>query len=482
MSLNLRAHFDSLRLRSVAGAQWLQELRLKKDMITFTDFNIKKQLINALSDLNIVNPTEIQELSFSPVKSGKDVLGIAQTGTGKTYAYLLPILQELKFSTQHNPRVLILVPTRELVTQVLAEIVNLTKYLEIRSVGIYGGSNINTQKISLSKGCDIIVATPGRLYDLVLAQSVSLKDVRRLVIDEVDIMLDLGFRRQLVSLFEWMSDKRQNILYSATMTVEIEALIQDFFVNPEKIYVALSGTPLENIEQSSYEVPNFYTKINLLAEMLEDKETFHKVLVFTEGKKHADKVQQILTEQLEETIGIIHANKSQNFRFASIEKFDKQQLRVLVATDLVARGIDFEGISHVINVDVPKFPENYMHRIGRTGRAEAKGKSILLFTAKQKPLKAAIELLMGIPIVELPMSKSVKHSALLLPEEQPNDYNEKNEDRNNKLKPGGDSFHEKSEKNKKVNLGGSYKRDIAKKYKKPQTRGDKTYHKRQKRG
>ncbi|NVK63494.1 MAG: DEAD/DEAH box helicase [Flavobacteriales bacterium] len=451
-------------------------------MSSFDQFNLKKQLRNAINDLGFVAPTPIQEQTYSVVLSGKDVLGIAQTGTGKTLAYSLPILQDLKFSDQKHPRVLILVPTRELVIQVVNELEKLTEYVSIRILGIYGGVNIKTQRLKLMEGCDIVVATPGRVYDLILEQSLAAKGLKKLVIDEVDVMLDLGFRPQLMSIMELLPEKRQNIMFSATMTDHVDELIDDFFVAPEKISIAVSGTPLDNIEQSSYLVENFYTKLNLLKHLVSDTEEFSKVLVFSAHKRMADKIYEEITEEFPGQIGIIHSNKSQNFRIQSIEDFDLGHTRILIATDIMARGLDLDKISHVINFDTPNFPENYMHRIGRTGRAEERGRTILFSTEKEMKWKAAIEELMDfkIPVIDFP--EEVEISKELLLEEKPEEEQMKDHNRNEKKRELGAAVHEKKAKNKKVNQGGSYKRKVKKKYKKPQTRGDKTYHKRQKRG
>ena len=200
-------------------------------MSSFEDLDLSKQLGYAIEDLGFTQPTPIQQEAFPVIRSGKDVVGIAQTGTGKTLGYMLPILQDLKFSKQVNPRVMVLVPTRELVVQVVDEIHKFAKYLNIRVLGIYGGVNMNPQKEMLLQGCDIIVATPGRLYDLALARAVQLKSVKKLVIDEVDVMLDLGFRFQLKNIFELLPEKRQNIMFSATMTEEVDALMDDYFVS-----------------------------------------------------------------------------------------------------------------------------------------------------------------------------------------------------------------------------------------------------------
>ncbi len=449
-------------------------------MNNFDEFKISKQLRYGIDDLGFDTPTPIQAEAFSVILSGKDMVGIAQTGTGKTLAYMMPILQDMKFSKQVNPRVLIMVPTRELVIQVVEEIEKFAKYLSVRVVGVYGGTNINTQQQEIAQGTDIIVATPGRLYDLVLSRALQLKSIKKLVIDEVDVMLDLGFRFQITNIFELLPERRQNIMFSATMTEDVDLLIHDFFIAPTKISVAVSGTPLDNISQFSYAVPNFYTKVNLLVHLLRDKETFSKVLVFVSNKKSADRLFLELDDFFGSETCVIHSNKTQNYRIRSIKQFDEGKNRILVATDVMARGLDLDKISHVINFDTPRYPENYMHRIGRTGRAEQEGTSLIFYTEKEAEFKEAIEALMDYSIPSLPFPKGIEISKRLTPEEQP-----KIVEINNPHKQSGDhvpgaSFHEKSEKNQKTNQGGSYQRIIKKKYKKPKTKGDKNYNKRNK--
>ncbi|MBT0608666.1 DEAD/DEAH box helicase [Aequorivita echinoideorum] len=445
-------------------------------MESFSEFNISKQLYNAVTDLGFERPTPIQEQSFSVLMSGADVVGIAQTGTGKTLAYMLPVLQNLPFSKEIHPRVLVLVPTRELVLQVVEEIEKFSKYMTVRTIGVYGGTNINRQKEAVAKGADIIVATPGRLYDLVVSRALQLKSVKKMIIDEVDVMLDLGFRFQLTNILELLPKKRQNIMFSATMTEEVNTFIHDFFITPTTVSVAVSGTPLENISQSAYKVPNFYTKVNLLIHLLQKEQEFLKVLVFVPNKKSADLVFEILDDIFGNEIAVIHSNKTQNYRIRSIENFNAQKTRVLVTTDVMSRGLDLDAITHVINFDVPAFPENYMHRIGRTGRAAQEGTAILFYSEKEMESKERIERLMGQQIEEVPFPAEVEISKKLSAEEQPqivetNNPNARDED-------AGEAFHEKKEKNKKENLGGSYKRIIKQKYKKPKTRGDKNYNKR----
>jgi len=448
--------------------------------VTFNDLNLNTPLYNALEDLGFVTPTPIQSESFSVLASGKDVVGIAQTGTGKTLAYMLPILRNLKYSQQDNPRVLVLVPTRELVVQVVSEIEKFSKYINNRVLGVYGGTNINTQKQAVAQGQDIIVATPGRLYDLAVSRVLQLKSIQKLVIDEVDVMLDLGFRHQLMNIFDILPQRRQNIMFSATMTKDVDELITDFFINPNKISIAVSGTPLENIKQQRYNVPNFYTKVNLLEHLLNDKAKFSKVLIFVAYKRMADRLFDQLEALFPNQTCVIHSNKTQNYRLRSIEQFRAGEHRLLVATDVMARGLDIEDVSHVINFDTPDYPENYMHRIGRTGRAEKEGIALLFSTEDEQQSREHLEELMQMNIELLEIPETIEISKELIEEERPQIREHYNPTKRRDEDAPGPAFHEKSEKNSKVNLGGSYKFKIAAKYKKPKTRGDKNYNRRNK--
>ena len=452
---------------------------MENDAISFEDLNLNTPLYNALNDLGFVKPTPIQAEAFNLVASGKDVVGIAQTGTGKTFAYMLPILRHLKFSTQDNPRILILVPTRELVVQVVDEIEKLAAYINVRVLGVYGGTNINTQKQAVAQGQDIIVATPGRLFDLAVSHVLQLKSIQKLVIDEVDVMLDLGFRHQLLNIFDILPERRQNIMFSATMTEDVDDLITDFFIKPERVTIAISGTPLHNIEQQRYDVANFHTKTNLLEHLLKDTDTYNKVLVFVAFKRLADLLYEALEERFPGESCVIHSNKTQNYRLRSIEQFRAGDNRILIATDVMARGLDIDNISHVINFDTPKFPENYMHRIGRTGRAEQQGKALTFSTEKEQEAIATIQEYMNMPIPLIDFPEGVEISKLLIEEERPQ-IRERNNPTKRTDDAVGPAFHEKKDKNKKENLGGSYKFKIAAKYKKPKTRGDKNYNKRNK--
>ncbi|MBT8267122.1 MAG: DEAD/DEAH box helicase [Bacteroidia bacterium] len=450
--------------------------------MTFEDFKISKFLSNALVEMGLETPTPIQEAAIGVIASGRDVVGVAQTGTGKTIAYVLPILKTLDFSQQEAPRVLVLVPTRELVIQVKEAFEAVGKYTNHRILGVYGGTNINTQKQDIAQGVDILIATPGRLYDLALSHVLQLKSIQKLVIDEVDIMLDLGFRHQLINLFYLLPERRQNIMFSATMTTDVDDMITAYFKNPERISIAVSGTPLDNIVQERYNVPNYFTKLNLVSNLLKDRETFHKVILFVGYKRMADRLFENLEEQFPDDCCVIHSNKTQNYRLRSIEHFRSGEKRILIATDVMARGLDIDNVSQVINFDTPEYPENYMHRIGRTGRAEKEGHSILLSTEKELEHLAKIEDLMDMKINCKTMPSDVEISKELIDEERTQikeHYNPHKRKKDDHVP--GPAFTEKSEKNQKENLGGSYKFKIAKKYKKPKTRGDKNYNKKKRR-
>ena len=438
--------------------------------MTFSDLNLNAPLLDALNDLEYTTPTTIQEKVFSVMMSGADVCGIAQTGTGKTIAYLLPLLRQWKFSKDKDPQILILVPTRELVAQVADTIKKLTTYMSVTVVGVYGGTNINTQKTEVEKGADVIVATPGRLYDLAMAGAFKVKTIKKLVIDEVDEMLNLGFRPQLKNILDLLPQRRQNLLFSATLTEDVEQLMNTYFNNPEKIEAAPTGTPVENIVQAGYEVPNFYTKVNLLDLLLSSDESMTKVLVFVATKKLADLLYEQLEKKFPGTAGVIHSNKDQNHRFNTVKQFKEGTYRFIIATDIVARGIDVAGVSHVINFDIPPVPENYIHRIGRTGRADKKGISISFIGSKEKDLLTSIEGLMNYKVPLLPLPPDLQISDQLTEDEMPKVYVKEIEIKVPKRENVGASFHERSAKNQKINKKTSRRDQMKKKYGKPITR------------
>ncbi len=441
--------------------------------MTFKDLNLNKPLWDALSDLGFTEPTPIQQKGFSVAMSGRDVIGIAQTGTGKTLAFLLPCLRQWTYSKERHPQILIIVPTRELVVQIVEEVEKLTKYMNVRTVGVYGGVNIKPQMDALDTQLDVLVATPGRLLDLVLKQAVKIKYVKRLVIDEVDEMLGLGFRTQLVRVMDFLPTKRQNLMFSATMIPDIQFLIDDFFDRPAVVEAAPTGTPLDNINQTAYAVPNFYTKANLLKLLLANHTDMSKVLVFTASKKLADLLYDQIYPMLTEELGVIHSNKSQNNRFETVRQFKNGSYRVLIATDIISRGLDISEVSHVINFDTPEVPEDYIHRIGRTGRADKKGIAILFVTEAERDSQLLIEELMQREITMEELPEGLTFSDVLIEEEKPKINMKTIKLKLPKREDIGAAFHEKSAKNSKVNFKLTRAQSMRLKYGKAKTKGQK---------
>lgn len=439
--------------------------------ILFTDLNLSKPLQSALEDLGYTTPTTIQEKIFSVIMSGVDVCGIAQTGTGKTFAYLLPSLRLWKYDKSKMAQIIIVVPTRELAIQVAEEVRKLTTYMNCTCVATFGGVNLKPQALEVSNGLDVIVSTPGRLLDLMLDGYLKTKNLKRLIIDEVDEMLQLGFRPQLKSILDLLPEKRQNLLFSATLTPDVALIMQDYFNAPVLVEAAPSGTPLENIDQYKYAVPNFYTKINLLIHLLRTDAEMKKVVVFAATKAMVDDIYELLAPEFPEVLGVIHSNKSQNHRIATVKDFQSGKISFLLATDIIARGIDISDITHVISLDTPVEPEPYLHRIGRTGRATNKGISILLHTERELEYVQGIETLMKYEIPTLPLPEEVAISTQLTDDEQPKVKMKTFLVSMPKLEVSQGAFHEKKEKNKKVNVKVSHKDKMMQKYGKPKTRG-----------
>jgi len=440
--------------------------------VDFTELNINNTLLRAIEEVGYVSATPIQEKAFPVIMSGKDMIGIAQTGTGKTWAYLLPMIRLYKYNKSMHPTMLVLVPTRELALQVAEEAEKLTEFSNLRVGAFYGGTNINTQKEKAFQGLDLVVSTPGRLYDLGRTGALRLKNIKKLVIDEVDEMMNLGFRTQINNIFELLPQKRQNIMFSATMNTEVEKLLDGTFISPVKVTITPTGTPVEKIAQKLYHIPNFNSKVNLLNNLVQNEEGFDKVLVFVKNKRFADRLFERMEAEFPEMSRVIHSNKMQNYRIRSVKAFQDGRCRMLIATDIIARGIDVEGVTHVINFDLPEHPDNYIHRIGRTGRAEEKGTAISFVTDEDSIHLQNIEGMMKQTIAVETIPNGVKIREDLIVEEIPDTHDRsylvgsKRED----LAPG---FHKKKEKNMKTNQGGSYREKVKAKYKKPKTRGQK---------
>jgi len=376
-------------------------------MITFEELKVNKSILKGLKEIGFEQATPIQEKAIPIIRSGADVVGIAQTGTGKTAAYLLPLFMKLVKAEGEDPRALILVPTRELSIQVGQDIEKLTTYSNLRHVAVYGGIGWTKHAELIQPGIDILVATPGRLWDLYKAGAVSLKRIKTLVIDEADRMLDMGFIPQIRQLLEVIPPKRQNLLFSATFNEKVEEMTHEFLALPERIEVAPSATPAALVQQSYYKAPNYRTKLNLIRHLLEDEETFSRVLIFVTTKEHADQVFQVVRRKVEGEKRILHSNKGQNTRINAINSFKEGDIRILISTDISARGLDVPLVSHVINFDLPQRYEDYVHRIGRTARANNTGEAISLVDPSEEYHLHKIEKLIRMQIIEKKIPEGV---------------------------------------------------------------------------
>ncbi|CAM4393010.1 ATP-dependent RNA helicase RhlE [Pedobacter westerhofensis] len=375
---------------------------------TFEEFNLNRQILNAVADAGFTVATPIQEKAIAPVLSGQDIFGIAETGTGKTAAYVLPILMQLKYAQGDAARALILAPTRELAMQIAEHVKVFAKYTDLRSVVVFGGIGPKTQIEQIKAGVDIIIATPGRFLDIYLAGHINTQYLKFLVLDEADKMMDMGFIGSIHRILEIVPRRRQNLLFSATMSELVHKIAGDFLKNPTIIEVGEQATPAQTVTQVLYEVPNFKTKINLLQHLLKNDVDFKRLMIFCKTKTVADNIFSFIERRFgPEAVRVIHANKGQNTRINSIAAFKEGNLRVLVATDVASRGIDVAEVSHVINFDVPIIIEDYVHRIGRTGRAYAKGDALTFCTDAEKYYIKKIEKLMRQPIPVVPLPEEV---------------------------------------------------------------------------
>jgi ATP-dependent RNA helicase RhlE len=358
----------------------------------FTELNLSKPLQKAASGLGYEETTPIQAQAIPPILQGRDIVGCAPTGTGKTLAFLLPALERLlrKPTQTKSPRIVILEPTRELVIQVAGEARKLAAHTPLRIASVYGGAGMKKQIDRLRRGADVIVATSGRLMDHMRRKNVCFDDLQILVLDEADRMLDMGFFPDIKRIVSRMPRQRQTMLFSATMPPTILALARQFQHDPVSIEIDLAHPP-EAIQQALYPVPK-HLKLELLQAIL-DQMDVDSMLVFTRTKQEADIVTRQL-RQAEIAVACIHGNFKQRQRVAALEGFRSGKHRVLVATNIAARGLDVEGISHVINYDVPDHPEDYVHRIGRTARADADGDAITLVTPDDEGLIHRIEYLL----------------------------------------------------------------------------------------
>lgn len=372
-------------------------------MTNFADLGLNKSILRAVEESGYTQMTPIQEQAIPVILDGKDFVGIAQTGTGKTAAFSLPIIQKLLKAEgkrqSKSTRTLILAPTRELAVQIGENVSTYGKYLHLRTTLVYGGVSEKPQIKALHAGVDVLVATPGRLLDLMNQGHVSLRDAEFLVLDEADRMLDMGFIRDIKKIIAALPNTRQTVLFSATMPQSVQALTKNILRDPVRVDVAPASTTAEKVSQHVLMVPK-NRKRELLAHVLKDKE-LSRVLIFTRTKHGANKVAKQL-EQLGISSGAIHGNKSQNARQKALNEFRSGKIRALVATDVAARGIDVDGVTHVINYELPNEPESYVHRIGRTARAGAAGVSLSFCDHEERAYLRDIEKIIRqeVPMIE----------------------------------------------------------------------------------
>jgi len=379
--------------------------------ITFEDLKLNRQLLNAIEEAGYTLPTPIQQKAIPLVLNGHDLLGIAQTGTGKTAAFVLPILMKIKYAQGNEPRALILAPTKELVLQIEEVTRQLATYTDLRVLALYGGVGPKSQIETIENGVDIIVATPGRFMDLYLRGSIKTKLLKTLVLDEADKMMDMGFMPQIRKILEVIPVKRQNLLFSATMPDKVLVLSEEFLEFPETVEVAPQSSTIDTIKQAYYKIPNLKTKINFVEYLLNTKK-FTRVLIFTKTKQTADNLFKYLDRKNLGPVRVLHSNKGQNSRINTMQLFKEGELRVLVATDVASRGIDVTDVSHVINFDVPSVYEDYVHRIGRTGRAEKTGSALTFANEAELYHIQQIEKLIrqSIPLKNLPQEIALVQS------------------------------------------------------------------------
>ncbi len=385
---------------------------------SFHALQLTKLLLQALQEAGHTTPTPIQQKAIPLILKGNDVLGVAQTGTGKTAAYLLPLLMQLKYATGTHPRALVLATSKELVIQIAHSLAAMAKYTDLRHACLYGGIGPTKQIEAVNQGIDLLVATPGRLLDLYHRNALHLQAVKHLVLDEADKLLDMGFLPQLRNILALLPRKRQHLLFSATMGMSVIKLSEEFSAWPEKVIITPQATPADTVSQQYYQVPNIATKAKLLTLLLTDTTTFNKVLVFTSTRKMAEHVAHFLRRKATGEIRVIHANKGQNTRINALNAFQEGTVRILVATDVVARGIDVSQVSHVINFEVPTSPAEYIHRIGRTGRAVNTGQAITLANTAEAYYVKQIEKLMRKKITAVPLPPALVETPTSSEEQQ----------------------------------------------------------------
>ena len=374
----------------------------------FKDLKITRQFIDALTDMGVVSPTDIQGKALPPALAGQDVLGVAQTGSGKTLAYLIPVAMQIKFAKGQHPRALILVPSKELAVQVFRNLQSLIKNTDLRCIVLYGGVGRKTQIEELQQGSDILVATPGRFLDLYGLGHIHARSIKILVLDEADRMMDMGFMPQLRRVLDVIPVKRQNLLFSATFPERVEIMAAEFLEFPTRVFGENRERPVSKVEQIRYSAPNFRSKLALLLHLLQDPK-MAKVMVFCRTKDVAERVSRYLVRMDIGEVRVLHANKAQNTRLHAMDLFGEGKIRVLVTTDVSSRGIDVDRVSHVVNFEVPRDPNDYLHRIGRTARIEREGAAITLVSENEERHINIIAQKMDTPITEKPWPEGLAY-------------------------------------------------------------------------
>jgi ATP-dependent RNA helicase RhlE len=383
--------------------------------MNFEELKLGKQILKSIVELGYKNPTPIQDQIIPKILVGQDVLGIAPTGTGKTAAFILPILRKLNYAQGNSPRALIFVPTRELAVQVYNNAVTLSKYTDLRCCRLIGGVGKQSQIKEILKGVDIIVATPGRFMDIYSQGFLFLKKINTLVLDEADKMMDMGFLPQLNKILEVIPAKRQNLLFSATFHPKVEELTEEFLVFPTKVEIEPEKVVVDLVDQYVYYVPNAKTKLNLLVHLLENEKAFERVLVFARTRETAENIHRFLNRKELGEWKAIHANKGQNTRLNAYNEFSEGKIRGIVATDVAARGIDVSAVTHVVNFDAPVMYTDYVHRVGRTGRAENEGVAITFVSEVERYHIGKIEelILQKIKSLKLPENLDIIDSTYI---------------------------------------------------------------------
>ena len=368
----------------------------------FDDLKLTRQFLNAIEDAGYENATPIQQKAIPPLRAGQDVIGIAQTGTGKTAAFLLPLLQTLKYAQGEAPRGLVLAPTKELVVQIHQEALKFASYTDLRIVAFYGGVGPKKQIEEIADGVDLIVSTPGRFLEIYSRGHVETKKLKHIVLDEADRMMDMGFMPQIRQIQEVIPTKRQNILFSATFPPRVERLAEEFLLWPTRIEVTPESTPVSTVTQYKLSLPNLRTKIAFIEWYVREQLGDDRLLIFTRRKEEAENLFKFLDRSFDKGVRSVHSNKGQNARINAMQDFRTGAVQILIATDVASRGIDVPETQWVINASVPRDPHDYIHRIGRTGRAFREGSALTLVDPAEKFALERIESLTGESLLDFP--------------------------------------------------------------------------------